>query len=525
MRFTWTGILGRFQEIIARTRAVEMAQAVFGFPTSLPDMATLWAALCELLAASPQVVNVKSFGAKGDGVTDDSAAFQAMANALAALGTSFHVVIPPLNYVLNSKVSFTLPQLTNSVANCVFEAYGARFTTPNDIVMFDLAPSADPLDPTTGLRAHVRWKGGWFRYTGGGVPSVAMALNALNFRNLKVEDARFENFFVAVQASAEDTYKFTDCHFYNNYTGISIPDWSDAVGGSAVTLMIMLDNCHFAAPTGKTAGLKVDSQFINLHVDRCSFNGDFHGVWATNSDGQSQLVTVKKCHFEQAAATTKNVWLNDTAGTGAFLAASFENNTFSSTAGTGLKLERTQRVQIRGNIFSHTTAAGGLPFDIDVNCSDVFVDRSNVYAGTAFGAYALTRASITFAPEVRSLFDNVLTGFNGATFSTAVATTITMSTALGASYPTEAKPKGYWINVQASDSGSAASTTAGVSLARPSATAARKALLSLAGAPNNVVRGMSCYVPADSNGDIAYTPVASGAGTLTLTLSVTGIAM
>lgn len=101
MRFTWTGIPSRFIETVAKSRAVEMAQKVFGFATSFPDMATLWSALAELIAGSSQTVNVKAFGAKGNGVNDEIAAggFQAAHDSLPSTGGD--IVIPPGTYLLD----------------------------------------------------------------------------------------------------------------------------------------------------------------------------------------------------------------------------------------------------------------------------------------------------------------------------------------------------------------------------------------------------------------------------------------
>ncbi len=60
------------------------------------DTGTAW------ISATGEVVNVREFGAKGDGVTNDTAAFQAAADAVAAGGTTGgQLLVPPGNYVVD----------------------------------------------------------------------------------------------------------------------------------------------------------------------------------------------------------------------------------------------------------------------------------------------------------------------------------------------------------------------------------------------------------------------------------------
>lgn len=105
--FIWTGILGRFQEMIAKARALDMAYQVLGLPTSLPEMAVLWASIAELIAASRTgEINAKAFGAKGDGVADDSNRLQAVWDAASAIyvatGAPVNVYLPHGTFILGT---------------------------------------------------------------------------------------------------------------------------------------------------------------------------------------------------------------------------------------------------------------------------------------------------------------------------------------------------------------------------------------------------------------------------------------
>lgn len=80
-------------------------------------------ALLELLAGTPEVASVKGYGVKGDGVTDETAAIEAVLDALSSAGGGI-AYFPPGTYAGNatSGSSFTLP------ANVHVEAHaGAVF--------------------------------------------------------------------------------------------------------------------------------------------------------------------------------------------------------------------------------------------------------------------------------------------------------------------------------------------------------------------------------------------------------------
>jgi hypothetical protein len=62
------------------------------------------------VAHSPIMTNVRDYGARGDSVTDDSAAFVAAFNALPA-ATGGTIFVPRGNYVLNSPLTFSLKQV------------------------------------------------------------------------------------------------------------------------------------------------------------------------------------------------------------------------------------------------------------------------------------------------------------------------------------------------------------------------------------------------------------------------------
>lgn len=101
-----------------------MSQILVG---TLPDDGTgdpLRTAFQKINATKTEGLNVQSLGAKGDGVTDDTAIFQAASLA------SLQIIVPPASYVINGMVTVRAGQ-TWQVAGATFIQAGST------IVMFD----------------------------------------------------------------------------------------------------------------------------------------------------------------------------------------------------------------------------------------------------------------------------------------------------------------------------------------------------------------------------------------------------
>lgn len=109
------------------------------------------------------------------------------------------------------------------------------------------------------------------------------------------------------------------------------------------------------------------------------------------------------------------------------------------------------------------------------------------------------------------------TSWDGDSFSTTAKTVIDLSAAFGVS----AGIKAVLLKVSANDSDSA-NTNCFIGLA-PNSTAGSYSLVCKPyGTPNDGVVHASGIVPCDANGDIYYQVVASGAGTLDVTIQIWG---
>jgi len=91
--------------IVGGRLANEMYHRFTGALNALSNADQKDAALAELLATTGDVFNVKSFGAKGDGATDDSTAIQAAHDALPSFGGI--IFCPPGNYLIKSTLALS----------------------------------------------------------------------------------------------------------------------------------------------------------------------------------------------------------------------------------------------------------------------------------------------------------------------------------------------------------------------------------------------------------------------------------
>ncbi|GLQ91149.1 glycosyl hydrolase family 28-related protein [Dyella acidisoli] len=88
----------RFLTVIAASLALAGA--------AMPASATNWWTATPTISIGPTVLNVRNFGAMGNGATDDTAAFQAAINALPASGGT--VVVPDGTYMINALKAINL---------------------------------------------------------------------------------------------------------------------------------------------------------------------------------------------------------------------------------------------------------------------------------------------------------------------------------------------------------------------------------------------------------------------------------
>lgn len=149
------------------------------------------------IPALPVTANVKDFGAKGDGTTDDSAAFN-KAIAATAYGA---ILIPEGRYVITNFVTINKP---NIVLRGKAEKSVLYFPVPLDSVKPNWGAT------TTGQRtSNYSWGGGFFQISGRnmsakGVPIVAPAQRGDTAIKIKAGGSLAAGDWVEVQAKDDD---------------------------------------------------------------------------------------------------------------------------------------------------------------------------------------------------------------------------------------------------------------------------------------------------------------------------------
>lgn len=202
-------------------------------------------------------VRPEQFGAKGDGSTDDSAALQDWVDYLVNSGNPNNnkVGIARGRYRVNSTVTISDPQ------DVSIYAWGAKFVTDNDILMFDLNGRADPTYTDNESRQIFNWFGGSFdcAFTN---PTAATAIRAFGFRRAMIEPEDISGFHHGVLLAGKDTIRFANCKFFKNGIDVYFPAWS-LQGGP---LMVQIENIHSSHSIDPNGGGKPTTPSIKSNV-------------------------------------------------------------------------------------------------------------------------------------------------------------------------------------------------------------------------------------------------------------------
>lgn len=214
-------------------------------PAIYMDFGTYWAAIAG--GAGLPEVNLKSFGALGDGTTDDTTAIQTAINTLAAINTGgiygAKLVVPPGVY---PHTTITMP--TN--ANLVIEGLGYGAPSSGSVFKYT-ATTGKQFDLGNGLTTNITFRGLYFLGSGG-----------------TNEDND------AIYAASIGMNHIEDCSF-NNFGGSAV---RYLAGGNAKLLKVEAQNCLLAAVPSSYSGLTALRGVVHLagnetEMDRCNING------------------------------------------------------------------------------------------------------------------------------------------------------------------------------------------------------------------------------------------------------------
>lgn len=309
------------------------------------------------------LVSVKDFGVVGDGVTDDTVAFQA------AIDSKKSLYIPDGIYLISSTLTITA---TDSL--CIA---GNNFGHVND-----------------------QMAGSVIKFTGSASPAIRVQGGAIG--------AKISGLFLDIQDSSSDGFDFggawylklQDCVVRNARYGVYLhydtPDYFSGV--------VELTSCYFSKCANGVKTSKVDINVVK--VDNCTFFDGVNGVLIGDSGvassvrnfivrdslfeantgydvgvvaGGAQQLLVDGNYFEEnTASSLARVYVADDSHSPRSSSVSITNNTFSKdTTGDLIFLSGISGVLVKQN----WSAFGGIGFVRAINIDNYEIDRCSTISG------------------------------------------------------------------------------------------------------------------------------------------------
>ncbi|SAL10609.1 parallel beta-helix repeat-containing protein [Caballeronia turbans] len=230
----------------------------------------------KLLNRIKDTIDVKDFGAVGDGVTDDTAAFSA-AFAYARTFKSSNIFIPPGTFVLSSQLVYNMPSATAAIS---------LFGSGSDVTELTWAAGAGMVFNFNGNfnSVHIRDMSITTGTAGIGNPAISLIGPSSPFQPQLPAQSDITNV----------TFRGSDGYQMTNY-------WSTDVLVQCAH-NVNCYNTQFVGPSGVGGyGFHVFGTPINpaypFNFTSCSFNHRFAGIYIGT---QVQGITVNQCNFTAA---------------------------------------------------------------------------------------------------------------------------------------------------------------------------------------------------------------------------------
>ena len=312
-------------------------------------------------------VNVRQFGAIGDGVTDDTVAFQ---NAIAfaqQLGTNGIVYAPTGFYKITSNLVFTWPNTSvdGHAVETVLRGDGSNLTYLYDyrpgspsggLVSYDMSSHAGAAFE---LRYLFTWTGGFtaLRMVNpttvvGEVitPGTGTGLYLRSIASGAFKDMLIDSYNIGIDAGNCLGSVYRDVAIYRADIGLQAQLIAGAPGGvTSPPNAVVIDHC--TVNITKTAGLKLVGGNVSIVGSSFSFNG-YGGTAAILAIVDSQLaktLTVDSCMFE-ANSGTADIVVQATSGSNK-AAVGLSNNTFVRNASVAANPVNNIRIDLSSAVY------------------------------------------------------------------------------------------------------------------------------------------------------------------------------
>lgn len=344
--------------------------------------------------------DVKDFGAKGDGVTDDSMALQRAINYVQNLPTGGRLYAPTGKYIVNTQLSI---QKTNSAA--------FLFGGDGNSTIFKCGPTL-PAGPLFNIGVGSSAPGGGGMYISDmyvqepdSEASGFYAFQCLNANQIHFENVLFGAVDVGVYLSSCYATRYTNCQFLNTKV------WGVYSSTSAHNLI--MDKCSGFGVGGITGHvLRLDGATNNIVMQNCDWE-QCSVIYSLASGSTSVLVT--GCYIEYTvnveffhqgpcySVSVENCWIafrTTTTGYLNWLGGRFSGNTINGMT-CRFDPATCDNVLTDGNILQGTGAMTG-KFLRD-NGTSAFFDGNSAALGSAY-YYGCTPTYLS-SGRVRITFD------------------------------------------------------------------------------------------------------------------------
>ena len=270
-------------QVIADNQAI--SNVVLGVPDASSALVTSTGGTTALPlseVAAQHGLNVKAFGAVGDGITDDTAAIQAAANA--AVASQSRIFFPAGTFVVTG---------LTVADSLVIEGVG-----PNSIIKVNTAGVGILFQPSGGALQSRRGKVSGLSFISGASSPAAVIRNN-NFLNLEIENCRFSGLTATY---AVDNYNGYGLHIskseFSDITGNGVRLRDDG-SSSYYSFSARISSSDFTRVSGDAIDIEGTS---NALIDHVVIEGGTNGI-VTNSNGgagsvQSWNVTILGSYFE-----------------------------------------------------------------------------------------------------------------------------------------------------------------------------------------------------------------------------------
>lgn len=295
--------------------------------------------------------NVLAFGAKGDGVTDDTAALQAAITA--CLGKHLH--IPAGTYLVSSQLSID----SASGITITGDGYGSVLKSSASGTHIVLLVQRTGFTAVNGLRLSN------FRIDGNGRGQLdAGLLTVNNAVGFVLERLWIENGTRVSGASGVNGVSFSagntggtgglgvirDCYIRN--TSKAAINWTS----ESVSALIAGNVIRDIAGNGTAPGIQVNGGYNAKVLDNHITNTEGPGIYVANGSGESRHVVISGNTIEACGATSTTqgdgILVTGTAATGRLVIANnvLADNGTNTNGGSGISLTGHDNVVVTGNL-------------------------------------------------------------------------------------------------------------------------------------------------------------------------------